>query len=151
MVNLNLPAYEYQLREWEGLTQIFCGLRKKWLVLTPEEWVRQHFVALLVGTYAYPKSLLKIEGGLSVYKTAKRSDLVMYDRDGLPFLLVECKAPEVKITTPVLEQALRYNHVIKAPYVALSNGMEHFVFQLDPAGKLSRLTDLPTFGKKDTD
>ncbi|MDR6194309.1 type I restriction enzyme HsdR N-terminal domain-containing protein [Siphonobacter sp. SORGH_AS_0500] len=147
MIELNLPSYDFQARKTEEGYFIFCILRKKWLVLTPEEWVRQHFVHLLTSHYAYPKSLLKIEGGLSLNRTAKRSDLVMYSRDGLPFLLVECKAPEVKITPSVLEQAMRYNHVIQAPFLALSNGMEHFIFRFTKQGKLERMEDVPPFGE----
>ncbi|MFT4031694.1 MAG: type I restriction enzyme HsdR N-terminal domain-containing protein [Siphonobacter sp.] len=145
MISLNLPPFAYQVRKEADGFWIQCLIRKKWLVLTPEEWVRQHVIYLLTHEYKYPKSLLRIEGGLNVYKTGKRSDLVMYDRVGKPFLLVECKAPHVKINQTVLEQILRYNHVLKAPFLVVSNGMDHFVFQMDASGQLTRLDTIPKF------
>ncbi|MBO9637589.1 MAG: type I restriction enzyme HsdR N-terminal domain-containing protein [Siphonobacter aquaeclarae] len=141
-VMLNFPPFSFQVKEGK----IFCELRRKWLVLTPEEWVRQHFARLLTDTFGYPRALLRSEGGLSVNRMGRRSDLVMYDRDGAPFLLVECKAPEVQITNAVLEQAERYNHVIRAPYLVLTNGLNHFVFSVSTEGIRVQLEDLPAFG-----
>lgn len=140
-ISLNFPPFSFQVKEGK----IFCELRRKWLVLTPEEWVRQHFARLLTDTYRYPRSLLRSEGGLSVNRLSRRSDLVMYDRAGAPFLLVECKAPEVRITAAVLEQAERYNYVIRAPYLVLTNGLDHFVFSVSPEGTRVQLENLPAF------
>lgn len=121
---------------------MYCLLRRRYLVLTPEEWVRQHVINLLLTRYAYPASLMRIEGGLRVHRLAKRTDLVVYDRDGLPFLLLECKAPTVPLTRAVVEQALRYNLTLRAPYLAVSNGVEFFCGKISETG-VERVGDLP--------
>ncbi|MCY7352982.1 MAG: type I restriction enzyme HsdR N-terminal domain-containing protein [Cytophagaceae bacterium] len=141
---LTLPAFECKLTEIAGKPHIYCLVRRKHLVLTPEEWVRQHFINLLSTRYEYPLALMRIEGGLRLNRLAKRTDLVVYDREGRPFLVLECKAPTVRLTPAVLEQAARYNHVLQAPYLAVSNGMDHFCFQVSAEG-LKRMGDLPIF------
>ena len=103
---------------------IFDETRKKLLVLTPEEWVRQHFVHFLIGK-GVPKGLLALERGLSYNKLQKRSDILVYDHDGQPNMLVECKAPQITLDQSVLSQALTYNQTIKAKYIAITNGMQH--------------------------
>ncbi len=141
---LTLPAFDCKRTEIGGKAHVYCLLRHKYLVLTPEEWVRQHVINLLLTGYAYPASLMRIEGGLRVNRLAKRTDLVVYDREGNPFLLAECKAPGVRLTSAVLDQAARYNHALRAPYLLLSNGREHGCFRVSAAG-LERLGDLPGF------
>jgi len=142
---LTLPAYDCKLTEIGGKAHIHCLLRRRPLVLTPEEWVRQHFIHLLLSQYAYPPALMRIEGGLRVHRLARRTDLVVYDRAGAPFLLLECKAPDVKLTPAVLDQAARYNLSLNAPHLVLSNGREHFCFRVAEGG-LERMGDLPGFG-----
>lgn len=141
---LTLPAFGCKLTEIAGKPHIHCLLRRKLLVLTPEEWVRQHFINLLTTRYAYPLALMRIEGGLRLNCLAKRTDLIVYDRNGHPFLVLECKAPTIRLTPAVLEQAARYNHVVQAPYLAVSNGINHICFRASAAG-LERLGDLPEF------
>src|SRR5690349_1542646 len=123
MVQLNLPAFEYQLKKEEGKVWIFDNLRKKYLVLTPEEWVRQHFVNYLIQERKYPRALIKLEGGLSYNTLAKRSDIVVFDREGKPWMIVECKAPDVVISDGTLRQASMYNAQLKAKYLAVTNGL----------------------------
>lgn len=146
MQSLNLPTFEYQVRQTEGKVQIFDELRKKWLVLTPEEWVRQHFIHFLINHKQYPKSLIKLEGGLKYNSRSNRSDVVVYNSAGEPLLLVECKAAEVPLTQQVFDQAARYNHVIKAKYLIITNGLKHFCCQIDHvAGKYNFLQDIPPY------
>ena len=131
MYQLNLPPYTHKTKEIEGKIYIFDNIRKKYLLLTPEEWVRQHFVHLLIKGYGYAKSLIRLEGGLSYNKLQKRSDIVVFDQEGKPFLLVECKAPDVPINQKVIEQASRYNLTLRCPYVAITNGLNTFCFEID--------------------
>ncbi len=144
MVRLNLPPYSYKTKEMDGKIYIFDPIRKKYLVLTPEEWVRQHFVHLLIKTYGYSKNLIRLEGGLAYNKLQKRSDIVVFDQEGKPFLLVECKAPEVPINQKVIEQASRYNLTLRCPFVAITNGLSTFCFEIDfDNGKSVQMKDLP--------
>lgn len=127
---LNLPAIETRLQESNGKVWIFDGIRKKFVVLTPEEWVRQHFIHYLL-VQGYPKALIRVEGGLSVNELRKRSDLVVYNREGAPWMVVECKSPFVALDASTLSQVSAYNSTLKARYVAVSNGMEHYYFLTD--------------------
>src|SRR5690242_3296036 len=117
MIPLNLPPFEYRLREEEGRQWIFDVIRKKFIVLTPEEWVRQHVVNYLVVHLQNPKSLIKVEGGLTYNKLSKRSDVLIRDRDGNPWMIIECKAPSVKIDRSAVNQAAVYNTTHKAKYI----------------------------------
>ncbi|MTI32794.1 type I restriction enzyme HsdR N-terminal domain-containing protein [Xanthovirga aplysinae] len=131
MIKLNLPDIAPKIKK-EGLNNlIFDFIRKKYLVLTPEEWVRQHFVHYLVNQLKYPKGLIQLEGGLKYNRLSKRSDIVVFDQLGEAFLLTECKAPSVKITSKVFEQAATYNYSLKAKFVVVTNGLQHFCCQLD--------------------
>jgi hypothetical protein len=123
---LTLPSIE-PLLEWKDeKLWIFDGLRKKYLVLTPEEWVRQHWVHFLIEHRGYPKGLFSLEKGLKYNQLAKRTDLVIFDREARPFLLIECKAPEVTIDKKTLAQAMAYNKQLNCPNIVLSNGVKHF-------------------------
>lgn len=144
MTTLNLPSYDYKTKEIEGKNYIFDPIRKKYLLLTPEEWVRQHFIHLLIKHYGYSKSLIRLEGGLSYNRLQKRSDIVVFDQEGKPFLLVECKAPEVKINQSVIEQASRYNLTLRCPFVVITNGLSTFCFEIDfENGTFLQMKDLP--------
>ena len=144
MLTLNLPFYDYKTKEMDGKKYIFDPIRKKYLVLTSEEWVRQHFINLLIKHYGYSKSLFRLEGGLAYNRLQKRSDIVVFDQEGNPFLLVECKAPEIKINQSVIEQASRYNLTLRCPYVVITNGLNTFCFEIDfETGKNTQLKDLP--------
>jgi len=110
---------------------IFDPLRKKHLVLTPEEWVRQHFVNYLVSELHYPKALIKLEGGLSYNQLQKRSDIVVFDRDAKPWMVIECKAPDQILSNETLRQASTYNATLRAKYLVVTNGLAHFIFSTD--------------------
>ncbi|MCU0323774.1 MAG: type I restriction enzyme HsdR N-terminal domain-containing protein [Spirosomaceae bacterium] len=128
---LRLPTFDYKIKEIKGKNCIFDVIRKKFLILTPEEWVRQHFIHLLINQFNYPKSLFRIEGGLRYNQLQKRSDILVYNAEGNPFLLVECKAAEVAINQAVIEQVTRYNLTIKAQFIVITNGINTFCFEAD--------------------
>lgn len=131
---LNLPPVDLRLRNDETETKVFDPLRGKWVVLTPEEWVRQHFTAWLQDKHRYPASLMANEIGIDVNGTRKRCDTVVFTRDGKPFIIVEYKAPDIRITQNVFDQIVRYNMTLRACYLVVSNGMEHFCCKIDYAG-----------------
>lgn len=145
---LNLPQIEPRLQERDGKIWIFDGIRKKFVVLTPEEWVRQHFINYLVAE-KYPRTLLKVEGGLSVNELKRRSDIVVYDREGKPWMIVECKNPLIAIDQNTLQQVGNYNTSVQAAVVAVTNGMQHFYFSTNWETKeVKQLTGLPAFDLK---
>lgn len=130
MVKLDLPGFDYQVSKAEGKIWIFDIIRKKRVVLTPEEWVRQHIIHFFINQLKYPKSLIKIESGLTYNRLQKRSDVVVCDREGKPWLLMECKSPELPLNQNVIMQAAVYNQNIRAKYIAVSNGMKHVCYEV---------------------
>ncbi|NMM50700.1 type I restriction enzyme HsdR N-terminal domain-containing protein [Marinigracilibium pacificum] len=128
MNKLNLPEYNIKTKRESGKEFIWDIVRKKFLVLTPEEYVRQSFIRYLIHDMDYPASLINIEGGLMVNVRQKRSDIIIY-KGSDPFMLVECKASDVKIDRTVFEQAVMYNHTIRAKYLMLTNGLVHLCFK----------------------
>ncbi len=146
METLNLPAFDYKIKQIEGKPYIFDLLRRKYIRVTPEEWVRQHIVHLLISHYQYPKALIRTEGGLTLNQLQKRTDVLVFDREGKPYLLVECKAPSVPLTQAVFDQIARYNHVHQAPYLVISNGLTHYCCGIDhQTATVSFLDDFPAF------
>lgn len=131
MHKLNLPAYTFKLKSNEKHTLIFDNLRKKYFVLTPEEWVRQHFVQFLIDEKKYPISLIALEKQLTINNLKKRTDIVIYNKLGDPDIIVECKAPQIKITQATFDQIARYNLKLKANYLIVTNGLEHFFCKMD--------------------
>lgn len=129
MEKLNLPPYEAELQKLDGKIHIFDPIRKKYLVLSPEEWVRQHFLNFLIHNKGYSPSLISMESGLKYNERQKRTDLVAYGPQLIPLLLVECKAPDVKITQKSFTQISSYFSQVKAKYMILTNGLEHFCFR----------------------
>lgn len=141
---LNFPEYTFRLRRTgAGSLQVFDPVRKKFIGLNPEEWVRQHMIRFLVEERNYPLSLFTVEKGLTLNSTAKRTDIVVYDSLKQPLLLVECKAPEIPLDKTVVEQGLRYNLTHQAAFVVLSNGMRHLA--LNRGG--IQLPDIPAYSK----
>ncbi|QHL86631.1 restriction endonuclease subunit R [Nibribacter ruber] len=148
MEQLTLPAFDYKLKDSGGKTCIYDVVRKKWLVLTPEEWVRQHVIHFLHKHLAYPLSLMGVERGTTYNTLQKRTDLCIYSHEGTALLLVECKAPHVPLTSTTVQQAAVYNQTIQAPFLFLSNGLQHYCWQVGPDGiSLSSLETLPTFAQ----
>jgi type I site-specific restriction endonuclease len=141
---LSLPSFPHQLSQKEGVLHIYDILRKAHVKLTPEEWVRQHAVHYLISKN-YPQGLMQIEGGLKYNKMSKRCDLLVFGTQGLPFLLVECKAAHVPINEQVWLQAHTYNQTIRAPYIWLTNGLDNFCWQTPAQGPPVPLQGLPEF------
>jgi hypothetical protein len=146
MHQLNLPSFDYKLKKADGKVWIFDLIRKKYIVLTNEEWVRQHFIHYLVADFKYPKSLLKVEGGLTYNTLQKRSDILVFDREGKPWMVIECKSPATKLSQDTLLQASVYNSTHRAKYVTVTNGLIHCCAAIDwTAGTTTLLENLPQF------
>jgi len=146
MVTLNLPSFDYTLKKENGQVFILDIIRKKYLVLTPEEWVRQHFVHFLINSLQYPRTLIRIEGGLRFNELKKRSDIVVFSREGAPWMVIECKAPDQKLSQRTLHQASVYNHSLRAKYLTVTNGLVHVCCEIDWAtGTTSVLASLPAY------
>jgi hypothetical protein len=128
---LNLPPHPFKITDDNGKLTLFDELRKRTIIITPEEWVRQHFVQYLIKHKNYPKTLIKLEGGLKLNGLAKRTDIVVFNSIGERILLVECKAPSVNITQATFDQAARYNMVHKVRFMAVTNGLQHYYCSID--------------------
>lgn len=126
MQKLNLPEYSFKFKTREDKDYIFDPLRKKYIRLTPEEWVRQNFIQFLVTEKKYSVSLITVEALVKVNNNPQRADLVVFDRSGNPVLVAEFKAPEVKISQQTFDQIVRYNMQLKVKFLIVSNGMEHY-------------------------
>jgi len=131
MQRLNLPSYSFKLKSNEKHTLIFDNLRKKYFVLTPEEWVRQHYVQFLIEEKKYPVSLIALEKQLIINNRKKRTDIVVFNKEGNPEIIVECKAPHIKISQATFDQIARYNLKLKANFLVLTNGLEHYYCKMD--------------------
>lgn len=143
---LNLPPYPFRITERNGQFFLFDEIRKKTLLITPEEWVRQHFIQFLVVQKKYPKSLIQLEGGLKLHGQSKRSDILVFNRSGEKILLVECKAPSVKITQAVFDQIARYNMVHHVSLLSVTNGLQHFYCKINfKEEKYFFLEELPDY------
>jgi type I site-specific restriction-modification system R (restriction) subunit len=131
MDKLNLPAYQLRTRTDKGKNMVFDPVRKKYVVLTPEERVRQHFIQYLIHEKKYPLTLMAVEKQIAVNRQMRRFDLLIYNRNGRPLLIAEFKAPEVKITQETFDQVVRYNMTLRVENVVVSNGMQHFSCAID--------------------
>ncbi|MEE1233306.1 MAG: type I restriction enzyme HsdR N-terminal domain-containing protein [Phocaeicola sp.] len=131
MFSLNLPDFQVKIAVTDGKKMVFDPLRRKYVALTPEEWVRQHFVHFLIQHKGYPSGLLANEVQLTLNGTRKRCDTVLYDRTRTPRMIIEYKAPTVPITRQVFDQITRYNIVLKVDYLIVSNGLEHYCCKVD--------------------
>lgn len=148
MQKLQFPSYSFRFKNSENKIAIFDEIRKKFILLTPEEWVRQHVVQYLLQDKNYPKSYINIEKLIKVNELNKRYDIVVYQPNGELFLLIECKAPEIKITQQTFDQIARYNLVLNAKYLMVSNGLNHYFCKIDFENeKYVFLEELPNFGE----
>ena len=129
MLKLNLPEFEVNLKKSEGKVWIFDGIRKKYILLTPEEWVRQHLINYFIDHLKYPKSLINVERGLHYNQLQKRSDITVFDRSGAPWMIVECKSPEISLDQKSILQVAVYNSDVQAKYVSVSNGLKHICYE----------------------
>jgi hypothetical protein len=135
MVKLNLPKYAYKIKNRENKLYIFDIIRKKYILLTPEEWVRQHFVNYLILDKNYPKSIIAIEKQLKYNNLVKRTDILVFNKLGLPEIIVECKAPSIKISQDTFDQIARYNLELDANFLIVTNGLQHYYCKLDHQNK----------------
>ncbi|MBP2692134.1 MAG: type I restriction enzyme HsdR N-terminal domain-containing protein [Muribaculaceae bacterium] len=144
---MNLPSFEYELSQREdGVTRIYDRLRKKFVALTPEEWVRQHFVNYLISERGYPGGLMANEVSLKLNSTARRCDTLVYSRTGKPVAVIEYKAPSIAVTQAVFDQIARYNSVIGAAYLMVSNGLSHYCCRYDEKSEgYVFLRDIPRY------
>jgi len=146
MQNLNFPTYSFRFKNSENNVAIFDEIRKKFILLTPEEWVRQHTLHYLIHDKNYPKSHINVEKLIKINTLNKRYDIVVFQPNGEIFLLIECKAPEVAITQQTFDQIARYNLALKAKYLMLTNGINHYFCQMDFENKkYIFLKELPEF------
>lgn len=148
MLSLNLPPYATKITVKDGKNMIWDVIRRRYVALTPEEWVRQHFVHFLIGHKGYPVSLLANEVALTLNGTSRRCDTVLYDRTLSPRMIIEYKAPHIPITQKVFDQICRYNLVFRVDYLIVSNGLSHYCCRMDYARQSYEfLTDVPEYGK----
>lgn len=142
MIDVLFPEPRFRMKKEGEKTYIFDPIRKAWLLLTEEEWVRQNFVAYLVKERGYPASLIALEKELLLNGLKKRFDLLVYNSEHQPWLMVECKAPEVALSEAVLQQALRYNMSIPVTYIVITNG-NHTLGWKKEEGRLELISELP--------
>jgi hypothetical protein len=148
MVSLNLPQAVFKIKSNENTQLIFDIIRKKYVVLTPEEWVRQHVINYLITVKGYPKSLIAVEKQLTINTLKKRFDILIFNNLGLPEIMVECKSPTTPISQDTFDQIARYNLKLNADYLMVTNGLDHYFCNLDNLNEqYIFLKDLPTYKK----
>jgi hypothetical protein len=146
MKQLQFPSYSFRFKNSENKVAIFDEIRKKFIIITPEEWVRQHVVQFLLQDKKYPKSHINVEKLLKINDLNKRYDVVVYNPDGSIFILVECKAPEIKISQHTFDQIARYNMTLNAEYLMVTNGLNHYFCKMDyESEKYDFLPELPEY------
>ena len=135
MQKLNLPEYSFKITTSEDKKQwIYDSFRKKNILLTPEEWVRQNILNFLIIEKEYPASLISIESGIKVNQLVRRYDALVHDRNGYPLMLIECKAPEIAVNQNTFDQISAYNLSVLARYLLISNGIKHYCCKLNESG-----------------
>lgn len=141
---LNLPVYKLQIDS----DRIFDSIRKKWVALSPEEWVRQNFTSYLIHEKKYPKSLMRIEETIKSFDKTKRCDVVVYSNEIVPLAIIECKAPDIKITEKTFNQIAIYNSAVKAPYLIVTNGLDHYCCKINfKDNSYSFIDEIPDYQK----
>jgi hypothetical protein len=148
MLPLNFKKYPFRFKSSENSTYIFDTIRKKFVVLQPEEWVRQHTVKFLIEEKKYPTSIINVEKQIIVNELKKRFDVVVFNSDGSIKILVECKAPGIKISQATFDQIAQYNIKLKAEYLMVTNGLDHYYCQIDlKEEKYTFLREIPDFSR----
>jgi hypothetical protein len=148
MKPLNLPVFDLKIRQKEGKQEVFDIIRKKYVSLTKEEWVRQNFIHFLIREKQYPQSLIGIEYALQLFKQSRRPDIVLFDNKGIPRLIVECKSPEVNISQDTFDQVARYNMILQVDYLIVTNGIDHYCCVINyKKGNYEFLDDIPEYGQ----
>ncbi len=145
---LNFPKFSFRFKNNENKISIFDVIRKRFVILQPEEWVRQHCVHYLIENKGYPKSLINVEKELTVNKLRKRYDIVVFNSDGSIYLIVECKSPNITINQSTFDQIAQYNLSLNASYLMITNGLNHYYCQMDfKEEKYQFLKDIPKYIK----
>ena len=148
MLPLNFKKYSFRIKNSENRTHIFDTIRKKFVVLQPEEWVRQHVVHFLIEEKKYPKSIINVEKQITINSLKKRFDIVVFNSDGSIKILVECKSPNVEITQATFDQIAQYNIKLDAEYLMVTNGLQHYFCQIDQEQeKYTFLREIPDFSR----
>ena len=148
MQKLNFPTYSFRFKNSENKVSIFDAIRKKFVVLQPEEWVRQHCVQYLIEEKKYPKSLINVEKELKINDLKKRYDIVIFNPDGSIHLIVECKAPKIKVNQDTFDQVARYNLALNATYLMVTNGINHYYCAMDfDAERYHFLENIPNYNQ----
>ena len=149
MKDLNFPSYNFRIKNSENNTHIFDVIRKKFVVLQPEEWVRQNCIQFLINEKNFPVNLINVEKVVQINGLNKRYDIVVYNSDGSIYLIVECKAPRVKISQSAFDQIARYNLALKASCLMVTNGLNHYFCTMDHnLGIYNFFKELPSYVKK---
>jgi type I site-specific restriction endonuclease len=148
MLQLNLPEYKFRIKKLDEKLLIFDSQRKRYVSLTPEEWVRQHFIRFLIEEKGYPAAYLAVEKQLSMNGLKKRCDAILYNEDALPIMIIELKAPTVPITQTTFDQVAVYNAKLKVDFFMISNGIEHYCCKVDTLNSQYKFfPELPDFAK----
>jgi len=143
---LNLPRYFFSIKEVKGKKYIFDDIRRRYVILSPEEWVRQNLIRFLTENRNFPLQLISIEKAYNQSQITRRYDLLVYNRLGKPIMIIECKAPGVEINQKAFDQATRYNERYQAGYMLISNGLKHYCCKIDKDGKhYEFMADIPFF------
>ena len=146
MLKLSFPNYEFRLKKIDEKRFIFDEIRKKYIELTPEEWVRQNCIKFLINEKKYKSQLIAVEKKIILNNLTKRFDIIAYDNNGDPNLLVECKAPNIAIRQETFDQILSYNRVINSKYLMITNGIIHYYCKIDNIdNKINFLKDIPNY------
>jgi len=146
MLDLNLPSFDINVKKINGKLAVFDPLRRKFVVLTPEEWVRQHFVNYLITEKCYPKLLIANEIQINLNSQKRRCDSVVYDRSLSPLVIIEYKSPDVPISQSVFDQIARYNIVLRVRYLIVSNGLNHYCCRMNYENQsFEYLSDIPDY------
>lgn len=147
MQKLNLPEYSFRYKTDEGKTYIFDSFRKKFVRLTPEEWVRQNFAQYLVAEKNFSLTLIAVESAVVVNQNTLRADMIVFNRTGKPLMVAEFKAPDVKISQMTFDQVVRYNMQLKVPFIIVSNGIDHYCCRINyDDNSYVFLSEIPDFG-----
>ena len=142
MIKINYPPYQPKIKTTAGKEFIFDDIRKRWVIFTPEEWVRQNFLQYLVIIKKYPATLIAVEKVIELGDLKKRFDIVLYDNNHHPWMIIECKEMSVALDTKVLDQVLRYNVTMQVPYLVITNGSYCYAFQIAD-GQMKAIDNLP--------
>ena len=143
MLNISYPVFAFKIKQINGVDCIYDNIRKSWMVLTPEEWVRQNFIQYLIQTMQYPTTLIAVEKEIKVGELKKRFDILIY-KNNLPWMIIECKKSDIKINGTVLQQILSYNTAIQAKYIVVTNGNNSFCWQIEN-NKITICSVLPSW------